>query len=273
MRILICLLLFAFWGAALCEANGGERSEVEIFPQLGHSERVTSVAIAPDGKTALSGSFDNTLRLWDLASGREIKKFEGHSRQTLLIFDTCESAAASGFIRGDFLARQTVMEQLQHASGQNLIAGGREAAYEGFEGHGILTAALLEVFRKAATGPAGIEKVDVGGLANYVADRVPEISRQQYGILQDPVRKLSGNDFPVGLKVLPPPAPRQCPDAESFVVTQEAVALDAEAGQQNQIRLPPGYRVGVKIEGERALICRDGRKLGYISKDVLARIQ
>ena len=41
---------------------------------------VMSVAIAPDGKTALSGSWDNTLRLWDLASGREIRKFKANSR-------------------------------------------------------------------------------------------------------------------------------------------------------------------------------------------------
>ncbi len=192
------------------------------------------------------------------------------AQKTLLIFDTCESAAASGFIRGDFLARQTVMEQLQHASGQNLIAGGREAAYEGFEGHGILTAALLEVFRKAATGPAGIEKVDVGGLANYVADRVPEISRQQYGILQDPVRKLSGNDFPVGLKVLPPPTPSECPDKEDYVLIREAflTGTPPEKGQ-SQASLPPGYRVGVKIEADRVLICRDGRKLGYVAREVV----
>jgi WD40 repeat protein len=60
-------------------AAADEKPKAEIVPQLGHSATVSSVAIAPDGKTALSGSWDHTLRLWDLASGREIKKFEGHS--------------------------------------------------------------------------------------------------------------------------------------------------------------------------------------------------
>ena len=33
----------------------------------------------PDGKRALSGSDDRTLRLWDLKSGRELRRLEGHS--------------------------------------------------------------------------------------------------------------------------------------------------------------------------------------------------
>jgi eukaryotic-like serine/threonine-protein kinase len=52
------------------------------FPLLsfsGHSGEVFGVAIAPDGRTALSGSTDKTLKLWDLASGRELRTFTGHS--------------------------------------------------------------------------------------------------------------------------------------------------------------------------------------------------
>jgi WD40 repeat protein len=41
------------------------------------------VAIAPDGKRALSGSEDNTLKLWDLDSGRELRTFTGHSNSVL----------------------------------------------------------------------------------------------------------------------------------------------------------------------------------------------
>jgi WD40 repeat protein len=41
---------------------------------------LVSVAFAPDGHTALSGGWDNTLKLWDVATGREIRTFRGHSR-------------------------------------------------------------------------------------------------------------------------------------------------------------------------------------------------
>jgi len=51
----------------------------EVFVQVGHISGVISVAFSPDGKTALSGSDDNTLKWWDLSTGRVLKTLEGHS--------------------------------------------------------------------------------------------------------------------------------------------------------------------------------------------------
>ena len=45
----------------------------------GHKDKVSSVCITPDGKRAVSGSRDATLRLWDFESGRCIKTLEGHT--------------------------------------------------------------------------------------------------------------------------------------------------------------------------------------------------
>ena len=53
--------------------------ESDIFPQLGHKNGINSIAITPDGKYALSGSQDRTIKLWEVSSGREIKTFIGHS--------------------------------------------------------------------------------------------------------------------------------------------------------------------------------------------------
>jgi WD40 repeat protein len=41
----------------------------------GHDGEVLSVAFSPDGKKILSGGKDGTVRLWDTATGQEIKKF------------------------------------------------------------------------------------------------------------------------------------------------------------------------------------------------------
>jgi WD40 repeat protein len=43
----------------------------------GHQRAVNAAAISPDGRYALSGSVDCTLRLWDLASGRDMRHFTG----------------------------------------------------------------------------------------------------------------------------------------------------------------------------------------------------
>ncbi|MEH2001549.1 MAG: hypothetical protein V7L00_22875, partial [Nostoc sp.] len=45
----------------------------------GHNDSVEAVAIAPDGKTAVSASRDNTLKLWDLQTGKEISTLTGHN--------------------------------------------------------------------------------------------------------------------------------------------------------------------------------------------------
>jgi WD40 repeat protein len=40
---------------------------------------VIAVAALADGSRALSGSRDNTLRLWDLATGETLRTFQGHT--------------------------------------------------------------------------------------------------------------------------------------------------------------------------------------------------
>ena len=42
-------------------------------------EKPNGVALSPDEKRLLSGSRDKTLRLWDVDSGQEIRRFNGHS--------------------------------------------------------------------------------------------------------------------------------------------------------------------------------------------------
>lgn len=45
----------------------------------GHTGGVNAVAVTPDGRHAVSASHDHTLKLWDLASGKEVRTFAGHA--------------------------------------------------------------------------------------------------------------------------------------------------------------------------------------------------
>ncbi|HYT87480.1 MAG TPA: serine/threonine-protein kinase, partial [Gemmataceae bacterium] len=47
----------------------------------GHREAVWCVALSPDGQRALSGSKDRTIRLWDVATGHEIRSFPEQTQE------------------------------------------------------------------------------------------------------------------------------------------------------------------------------------------------
>jgi guanine nucleotide-binding protein subunit beta-2-like 1 protein len=46
----------------------------------GHSEPVVSTVLSSDGQFALSGSWDRTMRLWDLNTGASVRTFQGHTK-------------------------------------------------------------------------------------------------------------------------------------------------------------------------------------------------
>jgi WD40 repeat protein len=54
----------------------------------GHVEPVYALAFSPDGRFLVTGSFDNTLKLWDVASQKELRTFggpEGHTKLVLAV--------------------------------------------------------------------------------------------------------------------------------------------------------------------------------------------
>jgi WD40 repeat protein len=66
----------------LLEVKNGRSKQWSAVTQVihGHSGSVVSVAFSPDGKHIVSGSSDNTVRVWDAESGQAIgEPLQGHS--------------------------------------------------------------------------------------------------------------------------------------------------------------------------------------------------
>lgn len=65
---------------------GAAEEDVPAFrPFAGHRGYILSVAVSGDGRCAVTGSDDGTARLWDVASGRELHRFESHGAAVLCV--------------------------------------------------------------------------------------------------------------------------------------------------------------------------------------------
>ncbi|MGK7880471.1 MAG: TIR domain-containing protein [Crocosphaera sp.] len=51
----------------------------------GHNQRVMSMAISPNGETLVSGSYDNTIKIWNRSTGELIRTLFGHDSMVLSV--------------------------------------------------------------------------------------------------------------------------------------------------------------------------------------------
>ncbi len=62
-----------------------DNSNSDDFVLRGHSDSVNSVSFSPDGSRIVSGSSDNSIKLWDAATGAELRTLTGHSDSVLSV--------------------------------------------------------------------------------------------------------------------------------------------------------------------------------------------
>ena len=63
------------WGVRL-------HPEIKKLRRLkGHTSEVYFTTFSPDGKQIVSASWDNTVRIWNVETGKEIRKLEGHTNR------------------------------------------------------------------------------------------------------------------------------------------------------------------------------------------------
>ena len=67
------------WASAEIALNLAHRESQEQLILKGHESIVTSVAFSPDGARILTGSYDNTARLWGVTAGEELFVLKGHA--------------------------------------------------------------------------------------------------------------------------------------------------------------------------------------------------
>ncbi|MGI2905082.1 protein kinase domain-containing protein [Tolypothrix sp. VBCCA 56010] len=100
-----------------------EDSDVFLERTLtGHSNSVNSVAISPDGNTLASGSYDKTIKLWNLATGEQIRTLSGHSNVLISVaFSPDGKTLASGSIPDDTIKlwNLATKEQIRTLSGHS----------------------------------------------------------------------------------------------------------------------------------------------------------
>ena len=69
-------------GAVICRTVDPEPS----FRTLkGHGRQVNSMAFSPNGRQLASGSYDNTIRIWDVATSRCLQTWRGHKGTVLSV--------------------------------------------------------------------------------------------------------------------------------------------------------------------------------------------
>jgi uncharacterized caspase-like protein len=128
--------------------------------------------------TALTSRAIGQERLQDWIANR-IK-----ARRAIILLDTCESGAlTNGYAhsRTDAPASEAAVGRLHEATGRPVLtaAAAGKPAFEGYQGHGVFTWALIDALFHGDTNGDGL--IELSELATHVQNTVPKISAEMNG--------------------------------------------------------------------------------------------
>jgi uncharacterized caspase-like protein len=203
-------------GAALKQAGAGQYSEVKITEALNSeatlanlqqiidrmaseiNPRDTFVLFAAAHGTSHNGRFylipqdydggTNPDALRQRAIGQDLLQNWVANRikakKMILLLDTCESGAlVSGYTRSriDVPASEAAIGRLHEATGRPVLTAAAEGkpAFEGYEGHGVFTWALLDALRNGDRNGNGY--IELSELVAHIQDQVPKVAAKLNG--------------------------------------------------------------------------------------------
>jgi uncharacterized caspase-like protein len=194
------------------------------------------------------------------------------AQKSILILDTCESAGAT---RSLDIERETAIDRLKYATGRSVITAASSAAYEGYQGHGLLTYTILDAFRTTDSGADDL--VELLQLAAHVDREVPIISQKVFGMVQRPHNRIEGN-FPLGVRtavVQVGPAAEAIPKEPTHVLLREEQVRELPAQDAlviQTVRRSTAVRLIDRV-GQWALIARFGQALGWVPDASVEQMQ
>ncbi len=200
------------------------------------------------------------------------------ARRSMILFDTCES----GTLTGDesetkALERSGANDRLAQATGRSIItaSGGAEAAFEGYNGHGLFTYNVLEALDRADSDGNGT--IEVAELAAYVYAQVTSISERVFKQRQEPQMKIAANyALTRQARVLRDTAPVVAMESKpSYQLAQASqIKIQPSAGATVVRSLSAKSAVTVlKSDANWTLIASEGKPLGYVATRDLVPVQ
>jgi WD40 repeat protein len=114
-------------------AEGASAGGVQVVFQTGHAGIISSVAMSADGRYVLSASWDETAKLWDVASGQELRTIAGLGMTggNIAFVSGAERLVINDYTGGrlvDLATGRTLRELGGIGAGAAISASGRYAA-------------------------------------------------------------------------------------------------------------------------------------------------